>query len=64
METPDQISMVKLEKELAAQLEINPSSSVIKSCIDFLKLKQQIDDRTEEIDMSKFIKIGEKIAST
>ncbi len=48
---PDEISMSKLEKELAVQLETNPNSTVIKSCIDFLKLKQMSDDTSEELDM-------------
>ncbi|MCP3685852.1 MAG: hypothetical protein GY861_24650, partial [bacterium] len=39
VETPDTISIAKLEKELAYQLELSPNSTVIKSCIDFLKLK-------------------------
>ena len=58
-DVPDQISIKKLEKELSRQLEINPSSTVIKSCIDFLKLKAMTDMEQEEIDMSLFIKKGE-----
>ena len=56
---PTEISISKLEKELATQLERNPNSSVIKSCIDFLKLKQITDDTHKELDMSLFIKKGE-----
>jgi len=58
---PDTISMAHLEKELAYQLENNPNSSVIKSCIDFLKLKQMSDDNSEEIDMEQFIKKGKDL---
>ena len=58
---PKTISLVKLEKELAKQLEISPNSAVIKSCIDFLRLKQSVEDKTEEIDIQKFIKIGKKV---
>jgi len=53
---PEEISMKKLEAELAAQLETNPNSSVIKSCIDFLRLKQSTDDKSTELDMEQFIK--------
>ena len=59
-DTPDTISMTHLEKELAHQLEVNPNSAVIKSCIDFLKLKQVVDDTAEEIDMEMFIKKGKE----
>lgn len=58
---PDTISMSKLEKELAVQLERNPNSSVIKSCIDFLKLKQMSDELGQEIDMEQFIKKGKDL---
>ena len=60
MDTPDEISMTKLEAELASQLEINPSATVVKSCIDFLKLKQSIGEKSEEIDIEKFIKRGKE----
>ena len=58
--TPDTISMSQLEKELAYQLETNPNSTVIKSCIDFLKLKQMTDDTSQEINMEQFIKKGKE----
>lgn len=57
-EVPDQISIKLLEKELSLQLERNPTSSVIKSCIDFLKLKAMTDNQVEELDMTLFIKRG------
>ena len=57
-DAPDTISISKLEKELALQLELTPSSSVIKSCIDFLKLKQMSDEQDDDFDMNKFIKLG------
>ena len=58
---PNTISMSKLETELAYQLERNPNSTVIKSCIDFLKLKQMSNDTSQEIDMSAFLKKGKDI---
>ena len=60
-DVPTTISMSKLEAELAFQLERNPNSTVIKSCIDFLKLKQMSDDTSEEVDMEAFIKKGKDI---
>ena len=42
-DVPDEISVKKLEKELSLQLTRNPTSSVIKSCINFLKLKAMTD---------------------
>ncbi len=57
-EAPNTISIAKLEKELAYRLEESPNSSVIKSCIDFLKLKAMDDNKDTEFDMSEFIKIG------
>ena len=59
---PDTISMRKLETELAYQLERNPNSTVIKSCIDFLKLKQMSNDTSQEIDMTEFLKRGKDIS--
>jgi len=58
---PEYISVKKLEKELAKQLEINPSSTTIKACIDFLKLKQMTDGQDDEIDIDQFIKKGEDL---
>ena len=58
---PDQISIKLLEKELSLQLERNPTTSVIKSCIDFLKLKAMTDNQVEELDMTKFIKRGKEL---
>jgi len=63
IDAPDEISISKLEKELALQLEINPSVSVVKSCIDFLKLKQMSTDTTDELDMEGFIKRGKEISN-
>jgi hypothetical protein len=60
-DAPTTISISKLERELAKQLEVNPTSATIKSCIDFLKLKETARDKTEEIDISKFLKIGKKL---
>lgn len=57
-DVPDRISISKLEKELSLQLERNPTSAVIKSCIDFLKLKQMTDGQAEELNMELFIKMG------
>jgi hypothetical protein len=59
-EIPDKISMDKLEKELAWQLNSNPTTSVVKSCIDFLRLKQMTEDTSEEIDIEKFLKKGKE----
>ncbi len=59
-EIKDQISIKLLEKELSVQLERNPTSSVIKSCIDFLKLKAMTDNQVEELDMTLFIKRGKE----
>ena len=59
-EIKDQISIKLLEKELSVQLERNPTSSVIKSCIDFLKLKAMTDNQVEEFDMQLFIKRGKE----
>ena len=55
------ISMSHLEEELAYQLDNNPNSTVIKSCIDFLKLKQMSDDTSEEIDIEQFLKKGKDL---
>jgi len=59
-DAPEEISIKKLEKELSFQLERNPTSSVIKSCIDFLKLKAMTDGQVDEFDMTIFIKEGKK----
>ena len=61
-DVPDTISISKLEKELSLQLERNPTSAVIKSCIDFLKLKQMTDAQVEELNMDKFIKKGKELS--
>ena len=58
---PDTISMNKLEAELAYQLERNPNSTVIKSCIDFLKLKQMSNDTSQEVNMEIFLKKGKDL---
>ena len=60
-DVPDTISIKKLEKELSLQLERNPTSSVIKSCIDFLKLKAMGDNMDDEFDMEIFLKLGKKL---
>lgn len=60
-EVPDEISIRLLEKELSLQLERNPTSAVIKSCIEFLKLKAISNMDIGEIDMRKFIKIGKSL---
>ena len=57
-DAPEEISIKKLEKELSFQLERNPTSSVIKSCIDFLKLKAMTDGQVDEFDMTIFLKKG------
>ena len=57
-EVADEISIPLLEKELSLQLNRNPTSAVIKSCIEFLKLKAISNIEIGEIDMKKFIKIG------
>ena len=57
-EAPTTISMKRLEAELAFQLDNNPNNSVVKSCIDFLKLKQMSVDTSDEIDMEVFVKKG------
>ena len=59
-DVPDKISVSKLEKELSLQLERNPSPSVLKSCMDFLKLKAMSDNHDDEFDMSLFIKKGKE----
>ena len=61
VDTPDTISIAKLEKELAYQLELSPNSTVIKSCIDFLKLKAMDANQDDEFDMSEFIKKGKEV---
>ena len=58
---PETISMRRLEAELAFQLERNPNSTVIKSCIDFLKLKQMSNDTSGEVDMEQFMKKGKDL---
>jgi len=58
---PDEISIKLLEKELSQQLENNPTAAVIKSCIEFLKLKAISNVDTDELDMKKFIKIGKSL---
>jgi len=60
-DVPDEISIKKLEKELSLQLERNPTSTVIKSCIDFLKLKAMTDGQVDEFDMTIFIKKGKTL---
>ena len=60
-DVPDEISIKKLEKELSLQLERNPTSTVIKSCIDFLKLKAMTDGQVDEFDMTIFIKKGKSL---
>ena len=60
-QVPDEISIKLLEKELSKQLENNPTAAVIKSCIEFLKLKAISDGDADDFDMSKFIKIGKSL---
>ena len=60
-DVPDEINIKKLEKELSRQLERNATSSVIKSCIDFLKLKAMTDGQVDEFDMTIFIKKGKEL---
>ena len=60
-DVPDEISIRHLEKELSQQLENNPTASVIKSCIEFLKLKAISNIETDELDMKAFIKIGKSL---
>lgn len=60
-DVPDEISVSKLEKELSLQLTRNPTSAVIKSCIDFLKLKQLSDGQVDELDLTEFYKRGKEL---
>ena len=52
------INMKKLEHKLNHLLETNPTQSVLKSCIDFMKLKLSTDTEVDEFDMSAFILKG------